>query len=162
VLVVLLLVVTYTDFRFRRIPNVVTYPTMLVGLVLALFEAFPGALFSRGLIDHLGAVVLAFALTYPFYAAGGLKAGDAKLLMAIGALRGTSFFLVSALYGALLGGLIAAGYIAMKRLAPAGANGAPRMASLMKEYLPYGVALALGALLALVLEIVGVITFGSA
>ncbi|OLB97105.1 MAG: hypothetical protein AUI15_12965 [Actinobacteria bacterium 13_2_20CM_2_66_6] len=105
-LAALLLVVMYTDFRWLRIPNAVTYPAMLIGLVFGVVEGIPGGLFTGGLIDHLAALVLAFALSYPFYAAGGLKAGDAKLLMAIGAMRGTSFFLVSALYGALLGGLM--------------------------------------------------------
>ena len=159
-LVVLLLIVIVTDYRWTRIPNVVTYPTMLIGLALSVFEGFPGALFGGGLIDHVAALVLAFALAYPFWVARGLKGGDAKLLMAIAALRGTSFFLVSTLYGAVLGGVFAVGFIAVKRLAPAGAAGTPTMSTLMKAYMPYGVALALGGLLALALEIAGVITLG--
>jgi prepilin peptidase CpaA len=162
VLVALLLVVMYTDFRWLRIPNAITYPTMLVGLVLGAFEALPGGLFTGGLVDHIAALVLAFALSYPFYAAGGLKAGDAKLLMAIGALRGTSFFFVSALYGALLGGIIAVGFIASRRLRPTGGATAPSVAGLMKQSIPYGVALGLGGLLALALELAGFIAIGSA
>ena len=46
VLAVFALVVMVTDFRWRRIPNVVTYPTMLIGLVLAALERFPGELRS--------------------------------------------------------------------------------------------------------------------
>ena len=160
-LVVLFLTVMYTDFRWLRIPNAVTYPTMLVGLALGALEAFPGGLFTRGLIDHVAALVLAFALSYPFFAAGGLKAGDAKLLMAIGAVRGVSFFLVSALYGALLGGLIAVGFIATRRLRPANGAGAPSVSGLMKQSIPYGVALGLGGLLALTLEISGVVALGT-
>ncbi len=132
-LVVLFLTVMYTDFRWLRIPNAVTYPTMAVGLALGALEALPGGLFTRGLIDHVAALVLAFAVSYPFYAAGGLKAGDAKLLMAIGAVRGVSFFLVSALYGALLGGVIAVGFIATRRFRPGLAAGAPRVSGLMKQ-----------------------------
>jgi prepilin peptidase CpaA len=161
VLVALFLSVMYTDFRWLRIPNAITYPTMLVGLVLGAFEALPGGLFSGGLVDHVAALVLAFALSYPFYAAGGLKAGDAKLLMAIGAVRGTSFFLVSALYGALLGGLIAVGFIATRRLRPANGAGAPSVSGLMKQSIPYGVALGLGGLLALTLEVMGFIAVGT-
>jgi prepilin peptidase CpaA len=157
VLVVLFLVVTYTDFRWLRIPNVVAYLAMVVGLALGAFEALPGGLFTSGLADHVAALVLAFALSYPFYAAGGLKAGDAKLLMAIGALRGTSFFLVSALYGALIGGLIAVGFIATRRLRPANGGAVPSVSGLMKQSIPYGVALGLGGLLALALEISGMI-----
>ena len=160
-LVVLLVIVMYTDFRWLRIPNIVTYPTMLVGLVLGAFEAFPGAPFSRGFVDHFAALLLGLALSYPFYVAGGLKAGDGKLLMAIGAVRGTSFFLVSALYGALLGGVIAVGFIATRRLRAAPSGGGPSVSGLMKQSIPYGIALGLGGLLALALEIAGVITLGA-
>src|SRR5205085_10600343 len=117
VLVVLLLVVMYTDFRWLRIPNVVTYPAMLIGLGLSAFEGFPGVLFVDGPVDHVAAVVLAFALAYPFYVAGGLKAGDAKLLMAIGAVRGTHLLLIASVYGALIGGVIAIGFIVFRRFA---------------------------------------------
>ncbi len=155
-LVVLLLVVIYTDGRWLRIPNVVTYPVMLIGLVLGALDAFPGALFASGFVDHLVALVLAFAFAYPFYAAGGLKAGDAKLLMAIGAVRGTSFLLVAAVYGALIGGVLAIGFIVKRRLAAPAQGGAPNtMAGVMKTTMPYGIALGLGGLLALALEAAG-------
>jgi len=147
----------YTDGRWLRIPNVVTYPTMLVGLVFGVFEGFPGGLFTGGLIDHVAAIVLAFAFSYPFYAAGGLKAGDAKLLMAIGAVRGTSFLLVAAIYGALLGGVLAIGFIAVRRMRTAPSGEANTMAKVMKSSMPYGIALALGGLLALALEAAGLI-----
>ena len=152
-LVLLFVIVTYTDARFLRIPNVVTYPAMLIGLVLGALEAFPGAFFVNGLLDHAVALVLAFAVAYPFYAAGGLKAGDAKLLMAIGALRGTSFLLVAAVYGALIGGVLAVGFILARRYrtAPQGANGVT-MKTVMKTTMPYGVALSLGGFVALALE----------
>jgi prepilin peptidase CpaA len=146
----------YTDGRWLRIPNVLTYPTMVVGLVFGVLEGFPGGPFTGGLIDHFAAIVLAFGFSYPFYAAGGLKAGDAKLLMAIGAVRGTSFLLVAAIYGALLGGVLAIGFIAVRRLRPAG--GEPTsMGKVMKTSMPYGIALALGGLLALALEAAGLI-----
>jgi prepilin peptidase CpaA len=162
VLVVLFAIVMYTDFRWLRIPNAVTYPTMLIGLVLGALEGLPGGLFTGGLIDHVAALVLAFAISYPFYTAGGLKAGDAKLLMAIGAVRGTNFLLVAAVYGALLGGVIAIGFIAKRRLAPAAGTEVPTVSRLMKSSIPYGIALGLGGLLALGLEAAGLITIGLA
>lgn len=152
-LVVLLATVIYTDWRWLRIPNIVTYPTMLVGLMLGALEGFPGALFASGFIDHLAALVLAFALAYPFYAAGGLKAGDAKLLMAIGAMRGTAFLLGAAVWGSLLGGVIAIGFIVFRRFARPAVEGQPNtMAAVMKTSMPYGIALGLGGLIALALE----------
>lgn len=157
VLVALLVTVMYTDWRFLRIPNVFTYPAMLAGLVLGAFEGLPGELFVGGLVDHVAALILAFAISYPFYAAGGLKAGDAKLLMAIGAIRGTNFLLVAAVYGALIGGVLAIGFILTRRLARPAAGAAPNtLSGIMKSSIPYGVALAVGGLLALALEVAGV------
>ena len=157
-LVAFFCVVMYTDLRWLRIPNVVTYPTMVLGLVLGAAEAFPGALFTSGFLDHLVAIVIAFAVTYPFYAAGGLKAGDAKLLMAVGAMRGVGFLLASAVYGAVLGGVIAVGFIVARRFARPAAGAEPAtMAKVMKSSMPYGIALGLGGLLALALEASGVI-----
>src|SRR2546428_7380208 len=98
---------------------------MAVGLVLGALEALPGDLFVRGLIDHVVALVLAFAVCWPFYAGGGLKGGDAKFLMAVGALRGTSFLIASALYGALLRGRLLVGGLAARAPARAAAR-APR------------------------------------
>jgi len=155
-LTALLLTVMYTDWRFLRIPNMFTYPAMLVGLVFGVFEGLPGDLFTHGLVDHVAALILAFAISYPFYAAGGLKAGDAKLLMAIGALRGVNFLLFAAVYGALIGGVLAVGFILRRRLARPVAGAAPNtLSGIMKSSIPYGVALGIGGLLALVLEATG-------
>ncbi len=146
--------VVYTDWRYRRIPNAFTYPVMLAGLVLGAVEALPGEAFVNGLIDHVAGLVVGFLVAYPFYAMGGLKAGDGKYLMAVGAMRGLGLLLVGAVYGALLGGVIALGFIAVRRLRPA--NGATAsMGGVMKTWIPYGVALGLGTLLALALELSG-------
>lgn len=146
-----MLIVVVTDWRSNRIPNQVTYPTMLIGLVLGLLEGLPGAPFGGGALDHLAGLGLAFLVCYPFYAAGGLKAGDAKMLMAIGALRGSLFLLTAALYGALAGGLLALFLMALRRLAPPETEIADPFWRLMKSRIPYGVALGIGALIALAL-----------
>ncbi|HUG05767.1 MAG TPA: A24 family peptidase [Candidatus Limnocylindria bacterium] len=156
VLAALLITVMYTDWRFLRIPNALTYPAMAVGVVLGALEGVPGALFTHGLVDHVAALFLAFAISYPFYAAGGLKAGDAKLLMAIGALRGINFLFLAAVCGALIGGVLAVGFIVSRRLARPAAGAAPNtLSAILKTSIPYGVALGLGGLLALALEAAG-------
>jgi prepilin peptidase CpaA len=142
-------IVIFTDWRWQRIPNQVTYPTMLLGLVLGLFEGIPGAIFTRGFLDHAAGLGLAFLISYPFYAAGGLKAGDAKMLMAIGAVRGSFFLLSAALYGALAGGVLALVLMGVRRLAPPETEVADPFWRLMKSRIPYGVALGIGALIAL-------------
>src|SRR5438093_13598105 len=127
---------------------------MLAGLVLAAFDALPGEVFGRGLFDHVAGLVVGFMIAYPFYAMGGLKAGDGKYLMAVGAMRGLGLLLAGAVYGALLGGVIALGYIAVRRLRPVN-GGAASMGAVMKTWIPYGVALGLGTLLALAPELSG-------
>jgi prepilin peptidase CpaA len=122
---------------------------MLVGLVLGLFEGLPGAPLASGFLDHLAGAVLGFLVSYPFYAAGGLKAGDAKMLMAIGAVRGSIFLLSAALYGALAGGALALVLIAARRLSPPETEVSDPFWRLMKSRIPYGVALGIGALVAL-------------
>ena len=127
---------------------------MAAGLVLGALEGVPGEVFANGLLDHIAGLVVGFLVAYPFYATGGLKAGDGKYLMAVGALRGLGLLLGGAVYGALLGGVIALGFIAIRRLRPA--NGADAtMGGVMKTWIPYGVALGLGTLVALALELSG-------
>ena len=158
VLTALLLAVMYTDWRFLRIPNAFTYPAMLVGIAFGALEGLPGGLFTGGLVDHIAAFILAFAISYPFYAARGLKAGDAKLLMAIGALRGINFLLFAAVYGALIGGVLAVGFILSRKLARPAAGATPNtLSGILKSSIPYGVALGIGGLLALGLETAGYI-----
>jgi len=147
-----------TDWRWRRIPNAVTYPTMLAGLLLGVLEStgragFPGSIFSGGLIDHVAGLAIGFLVSYPFYAAGGLKAGDGKFLMAVGALKGTAFLFVAAVYGALIGGVIAIGFIVARRIAAQRAGTGETVGGLLHTWIPYGVALGLGALVALAVEI---------
>ena len=127
---------------------------MAAGLVLGALEGVPGEVFANGLSDHIAGLVVGFLVAYPFYAMGGLKAGDGKYLMAVGALRGLGLLLGGAVYGALLGGVIALGFIGVRRLRPA--NGADAtMGGVMKTWIPYGVALGLGTLVAIALELSG-------
>ena len=154
ILVAFVVAVVYTDWRYRRIPNAFTYPVMAAGLILGALEGMPGEIMAKGLFDHVAGLVVGFLVAYPFYAMGGLKAGDGKYLMAVGAMRGLGLLLAGAVYGALLGGVIALGFIAVRRLRPAMGPGASTV-PVMKTWIPYGVALGLGTLLALALELSG-------
>jgi prepilin peptidase CpaA len=157
-LVAFVVTIIVTDWRSRRIPNVVTYPTMVIGLVLGVAESasgagFPGMVFSGGILDHVGGLVIGFLLSYPFYAGGGLKAGDGKFLMAVGALKGTLFLLQAAAWGALIGGVIALVFIVARRLAALRRGEKTTLGTILHTWIPYGVALGMGALVALVLEL---------
>jgi Flp pilus assembly protein protease CpaA len=161
VLVVFVVTIIVTDWRWRRIPNAVTYPTMLVGLVLGAIESagpagFPGSVFAvthGGILDHLVGLAVGFLVAYPFYAGGGLKAGDGKFLMAVGALLGTLFLLQAAVWGALVGGVIAIGFIVARRVTAARAGTGETVGGLLHTWIPYGVALGIGALAALAIQL---------
>lgn len=148
-LIAFVITVVVSDWRWRRIPNVVTYPTILLGVALGALEAFPGGVAQAGFLDRVAGAALALAVTYPLYAGRMLKGGDAKLLMAIGALGGVRFFISAALYGSVLGGVLALILIAARRLDPPDTEQRGPVRRLMRSQLPYGVALGLGALVAL-------------
>jgi prepilin peptidase CpaA len=157
ILVAFVVTIIVTDWRSHRIPNAVTYPTMVVGLILGGLEStgsagFPGSVFSGGLLDHLAGLVIGFLVAYPFYAAGGLKAGDGKFLMAVGALKGTMFLFQAAVWGALIGGVIAIGFILARRISARRLGTGETMGTVLHSWIPYGVALGLGALAALALD----------
>jgi Flp pilus assembly protein protease CpaA len=77
--------------------------------------------------------------------------------MAIGALRGINFLLLGAVYGALIGGVLAVGFIVTRKLARPAAGAAPTtLSGIMKTSIPYGVALGIGGLVALAVEVAGV------
>lgn len=80
-------VAAITDFRTGKIPNVLTFPMMALGIAMNLTLVPDDRL--RGLVG-CGA---AFALHYVVYALGIQKAGDAKLLMGVGACLGWRFML---------------------------------------------------------------------
>lgn len=75
----------WTDYKERKIKNSIVYPLMVFGLIVSIVErGAKGALFS------LGGMLIALVL-FPFYLAGGIGAGDIKLFMAIGAVKGFNF-----------------------------------------------------------------------
>ena len=96
------LLAAVSDLRQRRIPNALTFPLFVAGLIWA---AWQGGL--TGAAEALGAgvfVALPFVLLFLF-AGGG--AGDAKLMGAIGAWLGLRQGLTALFCVAIVGGLFA-------------------------------------------------------
>lgn len=96
------LVASVFDVKSRRIPNFITMPAFAFGLVLHL--ALGGwkqmlTAFAAGLI--CGVVFLLF------YIAGGMGAGDVKLIMAVGCIAGLSHIAYLLVLTALCGGVMA-------------------------------------------------------
>jgi prepilin signal peptidase PulO-like enzyme (type II secretory pathway) len=95
----LLVIVTFTDIEAGIIPDFITYPALVAGLILSWFtigfqDSFVGALI-------LGGVFLIVALI----SRGGMGGGDIKLGAVIGAFVGIPGILLVFVISSLLGGI---------------------------------------------------------
>lgn len=109
-LMTLLGLAVYFDLKIRKVPNKITAPIALTGLMISLVgSGYQGLLFSViGMIFGL----LIFIIPYLM---GGMGAGDVKLMASIGALMGWEFTMRTALGAALSGGLMVILYMAYKK-----------------------------------------------
>jgi prepilin peptidase CpaA len=156
-LTLLLAAAAWTDYRSRRIPNALTVAGLAAALLLR------AVLGPEAILDGLVGALLAFVLTLPLLMLGVMGGGDAKLLIAIGAFMGPRHFLWAAVLIAIIGGMMAVldagrrgvllpvlfncGQI-MKHWATFGRRGANRsFATVGALTIPYGIAIAAGALL---------------
>ena len=112
-------IAVFTDLAWHRIPN----RLLLAGLVVALFASSV----EGGLIGILGAiagVLVGLAILLPFYALGGMGAGDVKLLAVIGAFLGPGPTVIAGLVtfvaGAVFAGIWIVAQVVRKRLASGG------------------------------------------
>ncbi len=102
ILVAILIVAAIKDLRSRRIPNALTYPTVAAALLYYfLLFGLNGLIFSV-----LGLLTGIFLLILP-YLMGGMGAGDAKLMGAVGAIVGAKGVFLSFLLTAIIGGFCA-------------------------------------------------------
>lgn len=86
----------YTDYRWRRIPNWLTVPALLLGIAVnSMARGWPGAK------DSLLGAGLGLLILLPFVALRSLGAGDWKLVGALGAFVGPQH-LITVLFATLL------------------------------------------------------------
>jgi len=103
-LIALVVGAAITDFRWHKIPNMLTFTAMVFGIVgHGVVHGVEGIWFS------LGGLLLGLGLLIGFYALGGMAAGDVKLLAAVGSILGTLDVFLVFLSTALLGGIYALG-----------------------------------------------------
>lgn len=90
------------DLLTRRIPNWLTFPSIVLGFAAQFYSAgLPG-----GETSALG-IATGFALFFPVYFLKIMGAGDVKLLMVMGAWGGPQFCLRVAVGSVVLGGIYA-------------------------------------------------------
>jgi prepilin peptidase CpaA len=145
------------DIKSRKIPNFITGPAILLGLLLHL--SLDG---WRGSLNSLAAGLACGIVFLIFYLAGGMGAGDVKLITAVGCLAGLSNVPYLLVLTSLAGGAMGVVFAMMRgRLKETMLNVAA-LASHHKEEglkphpdlnvlnastlrLPYGVAIAAGS-----------------
>lgn len=98
------IIASITDLRSRRIPNRLTGPAMLFGLLVHLTFGGPAQLGLSLLAGLIGGG--AFLL---FFMAGGMGGGDVKLMAAVGCLAGMAYIKDILLSTVLVGAAMAVG-----------------------------------------------------
>lgn len=98
----ILVIAAIIDIRVQKIPNLITFPTMVLGLI---YHSITTGL--NGLIFSIEGLVLGIAIFIIPYLMGGMGAGDAKLMGAIGAIIGPKGVLLASLFTAIVGGIYA-------------------------------------------------------
>jgi prepilin peptidase CpaA len=159
--IVLVGLAVITDLRWRRIPNFLTLPAFLTGLLVRiLFQGWAGLLFA------LSGAFLAPILLLIVHGGRGIGMGDLKLAAAVGAIFGPVLALSAMLLSAIAGGILAIAFM-MKYQSPLAdlfgtlSIGVPfrkkkATANIPEETrdsgpttMPYGVAIAAGSLITL-------------
>lgn len=168
------IVATISDLRIRKIPNRLTIPGMLCGLLVSMsLGAWATGTFSLYGLGHgflmglLGGVTALLLGLLPF-SMGWLAGGDIKLLILIGTFVGAKVMVGVMIYSALCGGLIALIFLVISffseikqgkfsivfdRIQTAFLTRSfPNDSRVMKQKFPYSVAILLGLLLLYALD----------
>ncbi len=152
------------DLKSRRIPNLLTGPAMLLGLLLHFCSGG-----WRDLLAAFGALLLCGLVFLVFHLAGGMGAGDVKLIAALGCILGLPHAASLLILTALAGGVLAFGYALYRGQLRQTAGNVLALAAHHTEQgltphpefnvqntatlrLPYGLAIAAGCILTLALQ----------
>jgi len=90
------------DVRSRKIPNFITVPSLLFGMILHLTVGG-----WRQLASAIAAAVVCGLVFLIFYLSGGMGAGDVKLIAAVGCIAGLSLVGTLLLWTSIVGGVMA-------------------------------------------------------
>lgn len=164
----------FSDLKERKIPNEITFSGILIGIILNLLMGG-----WTGLLQGILGMFVGMAIFFLPFAMGGMGAGDVKLMGAIGALMGWEFSVMTALFAAIIGGIMVVIHLiyvgklrdTLKKMLYALINLLLQFATVLghnekihkahekfskngydykKIYIPYGVAIAGGAVFVLI------------
>jgi len=158
-LIVYVLAVAAIDLRSHRIPNAVTLTAMVASLGVGVASSG-----WSGLLNWGGGLLVGFAIFLPFYIVRAFGAGDVKAMAAVGSFLGVKGALIACGTTLIAGGAIGVGVLfatavtlrhGLYRLIGTFASPLPSSQSLdtanaqVVQRFPYGVAIAAGAIIAL-------------
>jgi len=155
VLTIVLIIAAYFDTRWRRIPNKLTYPTIIAGLGLHTIDSG---------LTGLGSALLGLLIGGGFflivYMIGGMGAGDVKLMGGVRSFLGSHAIIPAIIFTVFVGGIMAIiklFYDWVNRVKTPTARSGTNKGSPKKEKssLPYGVAIAAGTLVTLIIIYIG-------
>ncbi len=116
VLTATLIVITFIDLEFKIIPNVISFPGMIIGLCLGILSQFTGWFaypVTQSAIDSLLGFLVGggffYVISIFYYAVSkrvGLGGGDIKLLAMTGAILGIASVPTTIFAGSLLGAVV--------------------------------------------------------
>ena len=99
--IVVAVVAALWDLKTRRIPNLLTFGAALAALLV---NAYLSGL--TGIGWSIAGWLVGVAFFFPFFALGGMGAGDVKLLAALGAWLGPALAVWVALFSLIAGGAL--------------------------------------------------------
>ncbi|MGH8730045.1 MAG: A24 family peptidase [Burkholderiales bacterium] len=115
VLIALLLVAAWSDWRAHRIPNWLVFGGAAYALIYnTVFPSYPDGV---GLLAALAGLGLGLALLLPFYLLRAMGAGDVKLMAMVGAFLGPWPTFLAVLATFLAGGVLAILFLLAKGVA---------------------------------------------
>ena len=168
---IILIVAAVIDVRVKKIPNVITFPTIFAMMVYhILTNGWQGLFFS------FGGMALGIAIFFVPYLMGGMGAGDVKLMGAVGATIGPKGVFFASLSTAIAGGLYALIILLINRKYAKdfiSRNGTTlKTLAFTGQFIPiaadksekklklcYGIAIAIGTFSYIMLEFYGINTF---
>ncbi|HEX6316786.1 MAG TPA: prepilin peptidase [Gemmatimonadaceae bacterium] len=156
VFTLLLVIGCVSDLASRRIPNALVIAILVTGWLFAVLGPDPG----QALLQSVAGTLVGFGIWIAFYIVGAIGAGDVKFFAAAAAWLGPGGTWRAALVAAVIGGVLALVFLVMEKrlgatLRRMAIAASARTISVPPETpseqgrnrpLPYGVALALGAL----------------
>lgn len=129
-LVYALVVISFIDYKLKIIPNKITYPGIIIGLILSLF--FKHIKFISSLLGILIPSVLFLMIAFIYQK--GLGMGDVKLVAMIGTFIGWQYTLMSIFIGSFIAVIIIIILIALNVIDP-------------REQIPFGPFISIGSII---------------